>query len=84
MAGACAMTTHGSRAVGTRSRASRVKRPPRLESRVSMIGLAPATVTVSSTADTSSVTFTSALKPISTLMSSRTRRENPANSNATL
>jgi hypothetical protein len=51
---------------------------------VSTTGLSPVTVTVSSTADTSIVAFTSALKPIVRRMSCVTNVLNPGSSKRTV
>src|SRR5262245_55059673 len=84
MPGVCSMTTHGSRADGMRSSSSRVNVWPVVVDRVSITGLAAVTVIVSCTAETASWAFTSALKPVSMRMPSRTTRVKPASSKVTL
>jgi hypothetical protein len=81
--GVCSRTTHGSRADGMRSSISRLKVWPVVVERVSTTGPAALTVTVSSTADTSSATLISALKPVSIRTFCRTKRLKPGSSKVT-
>ena len=83
MPGVRSSMTQGSRADGMFCIVSRSKVVFVPASRVSTSGLAPVTVTVSCTVESSSAPLTWARKPIVTRMSWMARVRNPASSNVT-
>ena len=83
MPGVCSMMTHGSRAFGIFSSTSFVKLAASVVDFVSTTGLAPVTVTVSCTVESSSLALISALNPAWMMTSLRTTFLKPVRSNDT-
>ena len=84
MPGVRSSMTHGSRADGMFCIVSRSNVEAVPVSRVSTSGLAPVTVTVSCTVDSSRLPFTWARKPMVTRMSWSARERKPASSKVTV